>query len=77
VRAEAEQAQREARQQWMAALRESPDAPVRLHALNLWAQEPDDDLEPLFEALGDDDEAVQARAEEVWEEQLAQAGSVP
>jgi hypothetical protein len=77
VRAEAEQAQREARQLWLAELRESPDAPVRLHALNLWAQEPDDDLEPLFEALGDDDEAVQARAEEVWEEQLAQAGSVP
>lgn len=70
--AETEQAQREARQQWVAALRESPDAPVRLHALNLWAQEPGDDLEPLFEALGDDDEAVQAQAEELWEQQLAQ-----
>jgi hypothetical protein len=72
ARAAAEPAQYEARQQWLAELRESPDAGVRLQALALWAAHPDDDLEPLFEALGDDDEAVQARAEELWEQQLTQ-----
>lgn len=68
----ADQAPREARQQWLAELRESPDAGVRLQALAIWAAQPDDDLEPMFEALGDDDEAVRARAEALWEQQLTQ-----
>ena len=72
LRAHADQAPYEARQQWLAELRAHPDAAVRLQALALWAEQPDDDLEPVFEALEDDDEQVRTRAEEVWEQQLAQ-----
>jgi hypothetical protein len=68
----ADQAQREARQQWLAELRAHPDATVRLQALDLWAQEPGDDIESVLDALGDEDEQVQARAEELWEQQLIQ-----
>ena len=39
-RAAADQAQRAAREQWFAELRESPDATVRLQALEHWAQQP-------------------------------------
>lgn len=62
----------EVRQQWLAELRAHPDAAVRLQALALWAEDPDDDLETVMEALEDDDEQVRTRAEEVWEGQLAQ-----
>jgi hypothetical protein len=54
----------------LAELREHPNATVRLQALELWAQQPGDDLESMLEALGDDDEQVQARAEELWAQQL-------
>ena len=70
ARAEADQAQYEARQQWLAELREHPIATVRLEALELWAQKPGDDLDPVLEALGDDDEQVKVRAEELWKQQL-------
>ena len=68
--AAADQAHYEARQEWLAELREHPVATVRLQALELWAQQPGDDIEPMLEALGDDDEQVQARAEELWEQQF-------
>ena len=77
ARAEAELAQREARQQWLAELREHPEATVRLQALDLWAQQPGDDIEPVLEALGDEDEQVQARAEELWEQQLTREEAEP
>jgi hypothetical protein len=67
----AEQAQQEARERWFAEARENPDATIRLQALEVWAQQPGDDIEPVLEALGDEDEAVQARAEALWEQQLA------
>ncbi len=67
----AEQAQRAAREQWFAELRESPDATVRLQALEHWAQQPGTGIDPLTHALVDEDEAVRARAEELYEQQLA------
>jgi hypothetical protein len=67
----ADQAQREARELWFAELRESPDAPVRLQALETWAQQPGDTIDPLTYALVDEDEDVRARAEELYEQQLA------
>jgi len=66
----ADQAQREARELWFAELRESPDVTVRLQALELWAQQPGDGIDPLTYALVDEDEQVRARAEELWEQQL-------
>ena len=67
----AEQAQRAARELWFAELRESPDATVRLQALALWAQQPGDTIDPLTFALVDEDEEVRARAEVLYEQQLA------
>ena len=67
----ADQAQREAREQWFAERRESPDATVRLQALETWAQQPGDGIDPLTFALVDEDEEVRARAEELWDQQLA------
>ena len=67
----AEQAQREARELWFAERRESPDATVRLQALEHWAQQPGTGIDPLTYALVDEDEAVRARAEELYEQQLA------
>ena len=67
----ANQAQREAREQWFAELRESPDAAVRLQALETWAQQPGTGIDPLTYALVDEDEEVRARAEELYEQQLA------
>jgi len=67
----ADQAQREARERWFAELRESPDATVRLQALEAWAQQPGTGINPLTHALVDEDEAVRARAEELYEQQLA------
>lgn len=68
----ADQAQREARQLWFAEAREHPDATVRRQALELWAEQPGDDIDPLTYALVDEDEQVRARAEELWEQQLTQ-----
>ena len=66
-----DQAQREARERWFAELRESPDAMVRLQALETWAQQPGKSIDPLTYALVDEDEAVRARAHELYEQQLA------
>jgi hypothetical protein len=73
----ADQAQREARELWFAELRESPDVTVRLQALEVWAQQPGDSIDPLTFALVDEDEDVRARAEALWEQQLAREASVP
>ncbi len=70
-RADADQAQREARQRWFAEMQESPNATVRLQALELWAQQPSDGLDPeTFALLDDEDAQVRARAEQLWEQQL-------
>jgi hypothetical protein len=66
----ADQAQREARELWFTELRESPDATVRLQALETWAQQPGEGIDPLTFALVDEDEDVRARAEALWEQQL-------
>ena len=67
----ADQAQREARELWFTEARESPDATVRLQALELWTQQPGTGIDPLTYALVDEDEDVRARAEELYEQQLA------
>jgi len=68
----ADQAQRETREMWLAELRESPDATVRLQALQHWAQQPGTGIDPLTFALVDEDEEVRTRAEELYAQQLAQ-----
>jgi hypothetical protein len=50
----------------LAELRAHPDATVRLQALELWAQQPGDALDPVTYALVDGDEQVRARAQELW-----------
>ena len=71
-RVDAEWAEREARQMWFAEARENPDVTVRLQALELWAEQPDDAIDPVTYALVDEDEHVRARAQELWEQQLTQ-----
>jgi hypothetical protein len=45
--------------------------------LELWAEQPSEDLDPLTYALVDEDESVRTRAQEVYEQQLArEAASV-
>lgn len=66
-RAAAEQAQWQA---WYAAAREHPDVSVRLQALDHWAQQPGESLDPVTYALVDGDEDVRARAQDVWAQQL-------
>jgi hypothetical protein len=60
-----------ARQQWFAEARTNPDVTVRHQALELWAQQPSQDLDPLTYALVDEDESVRTRAQEIYEQQLA------
>ena len=69
-RVDTDQAQRETRQLWFEEVRENPDVTVRLQALELWAEQPGDGIDPLTYALVDEDEQVRARAEELWEQQL-------
>jgi len=66
----AEQAQRQARDRWYAEAREHPDVGVRLMALEFWAQQPSEAMDPVTYALVDGDEQVRARAQELWEQQL-------
>jgi hypothetical protein len=57
----------------LAELGAHPDATVRLQALELWAQQPGDALDPeLYALLDDEDESVRARAEALWEQQLTE-----
>ncbi|WP_423719910.1 hypothetical protein [Nitrospira sp. NS4] len=70
-RAQAEQAARQARESWYAEAREHPDATVRLQAIEQWAQQPGESIDVLTQALVDGDEQVRARAQELWEQQLA------
>ena len=68
----ADQAQRTAREQWFAEARESPDATVRLQALETWAQQQGDAIDSVLDALEDEDELVCERAEALWAQQLTQ-----
>ena len=56
---------------WLTVARESPDPAVRLHALNSWVQRPGESLDPVTYALVDPDESVRARAQQLWQLELA------
>lgn len=60
-----------ARQQWFAEAQTHPDVTVRRQALERWAQQPSQGLNPLTYALVDEDESVRTRAQELYEQQLA------
>ena len=67
-----DEVQRQARVSWYAEASESPDVTVRLQALEFWAQQPGDGLDPVTYALMDEDEEVRARAQDLYAQQLAQ-----
>jgi len=48
-----------------------PDPEARLTALEAWARDPGESLDPVTSALVDPDERVRARAQELFEEALA------
>jgi hypothetical protein len=66
----ADQAQRQAWDNWYAAAREHPDVGVRLMALEHWAQQPSETIDPVTAALVDEDEEVRTRAEELYDQHL-------
>ena len=70
ARAAADLAQHEAWAQWYAAARAHPDVSVRLQALEQWAQQPGEALDPVTYALVDGDEDVRTRAQDLWAQQL-------
>jgi hypothetical protein len=64
------QAQQQAWERWYAEVRESPEAGMRLYALDVWAQQPSKALDPVTFALVDEDEEVRTRAQELYDQQL-------
>ena len=48
-----------------------PDPAIRLYALEVWAFDPGERLDPVTHALVDPDESVRARAQELLEEALS------
>ena len=57
---------------WIGAALASPDARVRLWALDHWQQHaPRESVDPLIAALDDEDEDVRARATEILEQYWA------
>ena len=57
---------------WIAKELDSPDASVRIRALDMWAQSaPSGSIDPLILAFEDKDERVRARAMELIEKDLA------
>lgn len=59
-----------ARQQRFAEARVNSDVSVRRQVLELWAEQPSQDLDPLTCGLVDEDESVRTRALELYEQQL-------
>src|SRR5262245_46782388 len=55
----------------LAELLHAPDPNVRIQGLDAWALEPGTSLDPVTYALVDSDESVRARAQEVFEQELA------
>lgn len=58
------------RQQWFGEARAHPEVTVRRQALELWAEQPTQNLDPVTYALVDGDESVRTRAQELYEQQL-------
>src|ERR1700730_10758094 len=58
---------------WYQTVRDDPDPMVRLQVIERWTQQqaPDERLDLLTYALVDPDESVRARAQALWEEELA------
>lgn len=72
----ATQAQRQAWDNWYTAAREHPDVGVRLQALEFWAQQPSEAMDPVTAALVDEDEQVRTRAEELYDQQLTREATI-
>ena len=66
----ADQAQQQAWDRWYAEAREHPDVGVRLMALEHWAQQPRETMDPVTAALVDEDEQVRTWAQELYDQQL-------
>jgi len=71
-RVDAEYAQREARSSWDTEVHETPDVTVRLQALELWAEQLDDGIDPVTLTYALVDQGEQVRAQEPSAGQLMQ-----
>ncbi|HWP57959.1 MAG TPA: hypothetical protein VNL14_08740 [Candidatus Acidoferrales bacterium] len=57
--------------EWRTVAREDPDPSLRVSALESWARNSGETLDPVTHALVDPDESVRQRALELFEEALA------
>jgi hypothetical protein len=73
----ADQAQRQARERWYADMREAPEVGTRLYALDLWAQQPKEAIDPVTYALVDEEDSVRTRAQALYEQHLAREAAPP
>jgi hypothetical protein len=73
----ADQAQRQTRERWYAEMREAPEAGMRLYALDLWAQQPTEAIDPVTYALVDEEESVRTKAQELYEQHLVREAAPP
>lgn len=55
---------------WLDELLHDPDPNVRIQALDAWARQPGESLDPVTYALVDPDESVRARAQELFDQEL-------
>lgn len=56
---------------WVIEARDDPDPRVRLSAIEAWAQNPGENLDPITYALVEPDESMRTCAQELLEEALA------
>lgn len=57
--------------EWLAKAQNDPDPKIRVNAINAWARNPTDSLDPITYYLLDPDESVRAQAQKLLTEPLA------
>ncbi len=57
--------------EWLTEAQNDPDPRIRLNAIEAWARNPTESLDPITYSLVDPDESVRARAQKLLEDRLA------
>ena len=57
--------------EWLIEAQYDPDSRIRLNAIEAWAQNSTESLDPITNSLADPDASVRARAQALLEERLA------
>jgi hypothetical protein len=62
--------------EWLIEAQNDPDPKIRLKAIEAWARNPTESLDPITYALADPDASVRARVQKLLEDRLARGESV-